>query len=111
MAKQATVQKAPATAPAPKAAKVAKPTGIVSTAAQLAKAAKLQGQAAPAAVSKYQGSAVIKVLGDNPHRAGTYRYKAWVAMAACHTAGEYALTGYKTKYLPRWAAMGLIRVS
>ena len=88
-----------------------KVTGAISQAAAAAKAAKLAGQNAPQAVSKYAGSAAITVKGSNPHRAGTYRFKAWVAMAACKTAGDYALTGYKTKYLARWAAMGLIRVS
>ena len=93
------------------AAAPAKATGVISAAAQAAKAAELVGQNPPQAVSKYQGSAAITLKGSNPHRAGTYRHKAWAAMAACKTAGDYALTGYKTKYLARWAAMGLIRVS
>lgn len=91
--------------------------GAISQAATQAKAAKLKGAAAPASAGKYTGGQTIKILpqeegaGGNPHRAGTYRYKAYAAMEKCKTTGEYVLTGYKTKYLARWVKMGLIRVS
>lgn len=85
--------------------------GAISQAATQAKAARLQG-AAPANVGKYAGNAAIRVLPDvaNPSRAGTYRHKAYTAMLGCKTAGAYAQTGYKSKYLARWVALGLIRV-
>lgn len=87
--------------------------GAISQAATLAKANKLKGQPAPASVGKYDGSQAIKVLPeqDNPHRAGTYRHKAFEAMLKSKTCADYAASGYKTKYLARWVQEGLIRIS
>lgn len=87
--------------------------GAISAAQSQAKAARLQGAELPSSVGKYSGTASIKILPGslNPHRVGTYRHKAYAAMAACTTAGQYAQTGYKPKYLARWVRLGLIRVS
>lgn len=87
--------------------------GAISLAQTQAKAARLQGAGAPGNVGKYSGSQKITVASGaaNPHRAGTYRHKAFTAMQGCKTAGDYALTGYKPKYLAAWAALGLIRLS
>lgn len=87
--------------------------GAISMAATVAKATRLKGADKPAKVGEYGGSQAIKVVTDegNPHRAGSYRHKAWEALQGCKTAGEYAATGYKTKYLARWAKLGLVRVS
>lgn len=86
--------------------------GAISQAVTQAKAARLSGSNAPGSVGKYAGAAAIKQLPDcaNPHRAGTYRFKAFAAMQAAKTAGDYALSGYKAKYLERWVKLGLIRV-
>lgn len=90
--------------------------GLISLAQQGAKASRLKGVDAPAKAGKYAGNQTIKVMpkedgeGGNPHRVGTYRYKAFEAMSKCKTAGEYAASGFKAKYLERWAKQGLIRL-
>lgn len=86
--------------------------GAISAAQQAAKATRLQGQPIPAQVGKYAGNATIKAVAGaaNPHRPGTYRHKAYTIMLGCATAGAYAATGYKPKYLARWAQLGLVRV-
>lgn len=113
MAKQAKVEQ-PVTQVAGKTVNVTGTKGGAISAAQTqAKATRLKGTDAPGSVGKYSGTAAIKFQADsaNPHRAGTYRHKAYEAMAKCKTAGEYALTGFKPKYLERWVKAGLIRVA
>jgi len=87
--------------------------GAISAAQQQAKASRLKGTPAPEAVAGYKASQQIKMLDSEevlPPRPGTYRHKAFEAMAKCKTVGEYALTGHKTKYLNRWSKQGLIRI-
>lgn len=86
--------------------------GAISAAATAAKATRLKGAPAPTQAGKYAGTQALKVLdATNPHRPGTYRFKAFDAAVKCKTAGDYAATGYKVKYLARWVQLGLIRIS
>lgn len=92
--------------------------GAISQAQQVAKANKIKATGKGGTkVGAYSGSQTIRVVDDgeegeqaNPHRAGTYRYKAFIALTKCKTVAEYVRTGYKTKYLNRWVKMGHIRI-
>lgn len=93
--------------------------GAISQAQQAAKASKIKatGKGGTKA-GVYSGSQTLKVLGaddseekdGNPHRAGTYRHKAFAAAAGCKTVAEYIRTGYKTKYLKTWAKRNYVRI-
>lgn len=90
--------------------------GAISSQQATAKAAKAKLKDYDK-VGGYDSSTKVKVLpvedGEpgNPHRAGTYRYKAFEALKRCATVTDYARCGHKTKYLSRWAKQGLIRIS